>query len=271
MGLPILDLQRRAIDIIKARYGLLAGGSALVAALSAVIAWALGSAGGLVRQLVSLTSVVGASVYEPGDMLGGFILSGAAAVVALLGFAISLAKEAAAAPLTMGYNRIALQLLAGGEAEVDWLFTAFRSFWRYVGAVLWVSLWTALWSLLFIVPGIIKGLAYSQTVWLVARYPDLSVREAMRLSIRMTEGYKGDIFVAWLLIFAWEFLALVLACTLVGPLVYSVLWMTPLQTLLMSAIHRYLVESALGRGVVQRNELGPSSIPADNSFAQGIA
>ena len=60
---------------------------------------------------------------------------------------------------------------------------------------LWKSLWIFLWSLLFVIPGIVKAYAYSQAEYLMLEYPELSVTKAMRLSIQITRGHKGDLFI----------------------------------------------------------------------------
>ena len=72
---------------------------------------------------------------------------------------------------------------------------SFNLWWRGVLTYLWFDLWVTLWSFLFVIPGIVKALAYSQTFFIVAENPHISVRKAMRLSIAMTKGYKGDLFV----------------------------------------------------------------------------
>lgn len=264
MSIPILKIQGRAIDIIKTRFGLLAGGSALVKVV-----------GGMMSTLVMMPFFVPyyvlvfiwtfglASLFSAGEVSGGLIASLAVVfgIVFLLVIAGSLAGSAAPAPLYVGYLRMALAFEQGAEAALEWLFQAFKAFWKWVGAFLWVTLWITLWSLLFIVPGIIKALSYSMTLPLMAEHPDLSVRDAMKLSMRMTEGYKGDLFVAALLIYAWSLVgSLLLAFTILGPAVYMILWVTPLSVLMIAGIYRHVLDSALSRGIINEAELGPRSL-----------
>ena len=51
-----------------------------------------------------------------------------------------------------------------------------------------------LWSLLFLIPGIVKGYAYMMVPHLLHDNPNLTPKQAMDISNRMTMGYKGDLF-----------------------------------------------------------------------------
>ncbi len=72
----------------------------------------------------------------------------------------------------------------------------------FVGMFL-VNLYTALWTLLLIVPGIVKGVGYSLTPYILADNPELKPNEAITLSSVMTYGYKMDIFVFTLSFLGW--------------------------------------------------------------------
>ena len=62
-----------------------------------------------------------------------------------------------------------------------------------------------------------KGLGYSFAPYILANYPDVKAREAVRLSIRMATGYRGDLFVMSLSFFAWYALALAPIVALLVP------------------------------------------------------
>ena len=65
------------------------------------------------------------------------------------------------------------------------------------GAVFITSLFTFLWALLLVIPGIIKALSYSQTLYILAENPDMKIMEAIGQSRKMMDGAKGKlIFIA---------------------------------------------------------------------------
>lgn len=69
-----------------------------------------------------------------------------------------------------------------------------------------VNVFTFLWSLLFVVPGIIKALAYSQAKYVIHDNPRLKGKEAIEISKRMTNGFKGDLFSMYLSFIGWYIL-----------------------------------------------------------------
>lgn len=78
------------------------------------------------------------------------------------------------------------------------------------GKALWLSIitgfFTFLWSLLFIIPGIVKGYAYSMAPYILADHPHMTAREALRESKRITHGHKGELFVLMLSFIGWMLL-----------------------------------------------------------------
>ena len=69
-----------------------------------------------------------------------------------------------------------------------------------------VNVFTFLWSRLFVVPGIIKSLAYSQANYVIHDNPRLKGKEAIEISKRMTNGFKGDLFSMYLSFIGWYIL-----------------------------------------------------------------
>ena len=61
------------------------------------------------------------------------------------------------------------------------------------------ALLTFLWGLLFILPGIIKGIAYSQALNIKADNPEYSAMECVRRSNEMMNGRKGKCFLLFLI------------------------------------------------------------------------
>ena len=87
------------------------------------------------------------------------------------------------------------------------LFDAFP----FAGKVILLSIvegiFIFLWSLLFVVPGIIAAYRYSFAMMNLCDNPGLGVMEALDLSKRQTQGYKGQLFLLSLSFFGWLLLA----------------------------------------------------------------
>ena len=107
-------------------------------------------------------------------------------------------------PLAIGYNYCCLCIYRGLRPTVDTLFqSGFTGYGRKLGGYLWMELFIYLWSLLFVIPGIIKALAYSMTPYLLADHPNIQATDAIKISMKITQGYKGEIFVMYLSFIGW--------------------------------------------------------------------
>lgn len=71
-------------------------------------------------------------------------------------------------------------------------------------------IFTFLWALLFIIPGIIKGIAYSLVPFILAdkKYNDLGYKETLKKSEEIMMGHKMDYFVLGLSFIGWHILAI---------------------------------------------------------------
>ena len=121
--------------------------------------------------------------------------------VLLILFVIDLIGGATAgilAPILMyGFHLIAIDILHGGDINMDRFKEPFRDFnHAFKMFVVWfvVGLIVALGTMLLIVPGIIFALQYSQAVRLMYEYPHLKIGEALKKSKEMMKGYKGNYF-----------------------------------------------------------------------------
>ena len=68
------------------------------------------------------------------------------------------------------------------------------------------DLYVALWTLLLIIPGIVKNYAYRMVPFILSEYPQMSAKEALRLSDEMTRGHKAKMFILDLSFFGWYLL-----------------------------------------------------------------
>ncbi len=129
-----------------------------------------------------------------------------------------------------------------------WFSSLFDGFLRKLGGYLWMGLWVFLWSFLFWVPGIVKTFSYAMTPYILADCPDVAPRDALRLSMRMTNGYKLDLFVASLSFLGW-----VIASTFTCGILY-VLYVGPYMQLTFGGIYEELKRNAIENGVIDLEE-----------------
>jgi len=150
------------------------------------------------------------------------------------------------------------------EASVNSMFANLNiNFLRKLGGLLWMSLWHMLWSLLFVIPGIIKAFSYSMTPYILANHPNVTARQALKLSMRMTHGHKMDIFIFSLSFFGWF---------LLGSLtihILSVIFVYPYYYTASAGLFVELRDKALSNGIISPEELGMDSMggynPMDNN------
>jgi uncharacterized membrane protein len=133
--------------------------------------------------------------------------------IAFLSIAIALAAIFfvifVAFPMKVGGARVYIDS-ADGEHEplLSRLAFAFRSgnYMNIVKAGFLKGLYECLWSLLFVIPGIVKGYGYRMTQYILADSPNLSASEAIRLSDRMMQGHKMELFMLDLSFIGWYIL-----------------------------------------------------------------
>ena len=122
--------------------------------------------------------------------------------------------------LSIGMIMIYLALARGEKPQVGDIFKGINIF----GKALWLNIITGffviLWTYLLIVPGIIKAISYSLAPYILAENPNMTAREALRESKRITQGHKMDLFVLSLSFFWWIMLITItfgIAAIYVGP------------------------------------------------------
>ncbi len=108
--------------------------------------------------------------------------------------------------LSLSIVIVYVNLVKGVKPEIKDAFAGFKDFWTAFKTTFLVGLFTALWSLLFYIPGIIKGISYSMSMFIVAENPGISSREAIRRSKEMMHGHKMEYFVLGLSFIGWALL-----------------------------------------------------------------
>lgn len=113
-------------------------------------------------------------------------------------------------PVSLGLTLYTVGLIDGGKPSITDIFTnAFdgRYYLRRVGGYAWMTLFTFLWSLLFVIPGIVKAYSYALTPYILAKYPEVQAKEALKVSMKIMDGKKAELFVLHLSFIGWAMLA----------------------------------------------------------------
>lgn len=177
------------------------------------------------------------------------LLTISAASVATM-FLMGLGTLFLAPSILVGLNYFSLCIYRGENPTIETLFTSgFNNYGRKLGGMLWMYLFVYLWTLLFVIPGIIKALAYSMTPYILGDHPDVAAKEALKISMRMTEGYKGQIFMMLLSFFGWMILS-GLTFGLVG-----IFYSYPYMFISMAGLYEEIKNKALDISAVHASEL----------------
>lgn len=159
-------------------------------------------------------------------------------------------------PLMMGLTLYYLALADGKPFTLGDLFN--RSFdgayyLRRVGGYLWMSLFIFLWSLLFVIPGIVKTFSYSLTPYILARYPKVKAKDALKISMACMDGHKAELFVLELSFIGW-FLLSSISFGLVG-----IFFVVPYCLITNTLWERQVMEQAISKGLFTYDESGESA------------
>ena len=156
-----------------------------------------------------------------GISIGAFvvyiIIPMALGIIPVLG---SIASFLIAGPFFLGLAIFTLNVSRRNSPKIDQLFEGFDNFGRSLGAYFFISIRVLLFLILLIIPGIIVGLSYSMTFFILADDKTIGYSEAMNKSKQMMEGNKLKYFYLQLRIFG-----LVLLCIL--TLGIGLLWLYP--------------------------------------------
>ncbi len=107
----------------------------------------------------------------------------------------------------VGATKYFLNFSNGTSFGTDDFKFAFDNYFKILCSMLWMELFEMLWSLLFIIPGIIKSVAYSFTPYILAENPNVGYKEAIKISMVLTDGRKGELFLLTLSFIGWFFLS----------------------------------------------------------------
>ena len=126
-------------------------------------------------------------------------------------------------PLTIASYWFYLVIARWNDPKVSQVFAVYKD-WalslKVIGTAILVGIFTILWTLLLIIPGLIKGISYSQTFFLLKDNPEYSALEAITESKKRMKGYKWKFFLMNLSFIGWVFIA-------IFTLGIGFLWLSP--------------------------------------------
>lgn len=140
-------------------------------------------------------------------------------------------------PLTLGYIIYLMVICDFHNPDLNLLFKGFDRFVQSMVAGILISLAIGLGMLLLIVPGIIVGLGFSMTFFIMAENTSIAGVDAIQASWEMMKGYKWDLFCLTLRFFGWFVL-----CILTCGILY--LWVCPYVTAAYLNFYRNLKQKS---------------------------
>lgn len=111
-----------------------------------------------------------------------------------------------AGPMEYGLSKVIKLNYHNADFDSGTLFDGFKG--KVYAAFFLQVLYIIGWLLLLIVPGIINGIAYSMTYYVMLDNPDLSANECIAKSKELMKGHKADLFVLLLSYIGWLLLSL---------------------------------------------------------------
>ncbi|RDU35737.1 hypothetical protein DRW41_16485 [Neobacillus piezotolerans] len=181
-----------------------------------------------------------------------FIVPSTAEIIASGGFGVWINQENATpaasglstvvslalAPLLLSFYWVFLDIRRGREVSIGTLFSNLsgKMYIKMIGLNLLVSIYTILWTLLLIIPGIVKGLAYSQTYFILKDNPGIVLNDAITQSRKLMDGYKGKYFLLNLSFIGWGLLCLL-------TLGIGFIWLAPYITASLASFYQRLIEN----------------------------
>ena len=163
------ELKAKAWSQIKGKIGILFLISLIISAIS--------SAAGTILSFIPAGSIIASVIITPA-------------------FALSIA-------------RVYLMVIRDEKPAAKDAFQGFDDFWSAFKVTFLVGLFTFLWSLLFVIPGIIKGISYSMSTYILAENKGKSALECINESKAMTDGHKWELFVLALSFIGWGLLCVI--------------------------------------------------------------
>ena len=200
---------------------------------------------------VLLVGIIMAVITGIGNIGSSFDPSTGETQTGPLSGVMSLVSLLVAGPLTVGLCGFFVQNIYGNPdiTAATPVVSCKENTGRKIGGYLWMYLFTFLWSLLFIIPGIIKSFSYAQTTYILSDCPNVKAKDALKLSMRIMNGHKGELFVFYLSFIGWG----ILTCLTLGIL--GIFYTEPYMESAKACYYLEVREDALRRGVITMGQL----------------
>lgn len=167
--------------------------------------------------ITSAVSILSGYVVEQTGSTGSV-----AVILSLLDFAIQTF-------IGMGLTLILLRVYDGVHTDYGDLFEPVHLFWKYLAMTILVLAVVLVGLVLFVVPGIIAGIALSFAAYLVID-KGLGPVEAIRESMRITEGHRWNLFI---------FALILIAINILGLLAFGVGLLITIPVTAIAVVHVY--------------------------------
>lgn len=155
-------------------------------------------------------------------------------------------------PISWGLAIIFLKAFRGTKSSLSNLFDGFQDFSRVFLTLFLQGLYILLWTLLLVIPGIVKGISYSMTAFVLADNPELKYDAAITRSSQLMKGHKMQYFRFALSFIGWYLLAAL-------TLGIGFLWLIPYFNTAKAAFYHELLEEEQKNNVVYLGETGKAS------------
>ena len=115
----------------------------------------------------------------------------------------------AMAVVGVGFSLFVMNSVRRSQPAIGNLLDGFGMFPRVLFLIILQIVFIFLWSLLLVIPGIIAAYRYSFAVYVMIDHPEMSAMDCLRESKRLTNGYKGQLFLLDLSFILWFLLTMI--------------------------------------------------------------
>ena len=145
------------------------------------------------------------------------------------------------APIYLSVTKISLDISTGeAKPRVSQVLYGFTNVIKGILVYGIMTIATTIGMIFLIVPGIIIALMFSQAIYVLADNPEIGIIEALKESVKITKGYKWEIFVLQL-----SFLGLIILGII--TLGIGLLWVMPYMQVTMAESYIYLKNQQLNK------------------------
>ncbi len=162
----------------------------------------------------------------------------------------------------VGTVSVFLDAYRGKQVSSEQLFAGFKNFKHFCGGMAWMLLWIFIWGLIpvaGIVFAVIKAYSYRFVPYILLNNPDISAFDALNESMEQTQGYRGRMFGADVIIAGGIALSCILL-TLLSTLPYIGIIFAVIYFIFMLAVAAFaplvlgLIQAAFYDEISKKNE-----------------